>query len=271
MTGGSSVGGVSENGEVPHRWTIGELARASGLTVRTLHHYDDVGVLSASERTGAGHRRYTAADLRRLYRVRALRGLGLSLEEIRTALDEERDDLAALRELLATQHDELGRRAEQLGALRARIGELLRQIDDATVPDPHQLMTALEMITMFDTYFTPRQREFLADRREALGGQGVEALKAEWLALVEQLRRHLQDGTPPGDPQVRALAARWDELAARFHDGDERIKAAAQRMWTDNQAEICERMGWSAERTGELLTYLGRAREAGGPLSPRHP
>lgn len=57
------------------------------MTVRTLHHYDEIGLLRASERTAAGHRRYTAGDLGRLYRVRALRALGMSLVEIKDLLD----------------------------------------------------------------------------------------------------------------------------------------------------------------------------------------
>ncbi|GII88878.1 hypothetical protein Ssi03_68680 [Sphaerisporangium siamense] len=48
------------------RWSIGELARATGVTVRTLHHYDEIGLVPASERTASGHRRYTEGDLRRL-------------------------------------------------------------------------------------------------------------------------------------------------------------------------------------------------------------
>ncbi|MFI6739357.1 MerR family transcriptional regulator [Nonomuraea sp. NPDC050451] len=73
--------------EDARRWTIGELAKASGVTVRTLYHYDEIGLARAGERTASGHRRYTEADLRRLYRVRALRGLGLSLEEIAEVLN----------------------------------------------------------------------------------------------------------------------------------------------------------------------------------------
>jgi hypothetical protein len=52
------------------RWSIGQLARASGVTVRTLHYYDQIGLVSPGERTAAGHRRYVEADVRRLYRVR---------------------------------------------------------------------------------------------------------------------------------------------------------------------------------------------------------
>ena len=57
-------------------WKVGDLARITGLTVRALHHYDHIGLLSPSLRTAAGHRLYTAADVARLYRVCLLRRLG---------------------------------------------------------------------------------------------------------------------------------------------------------------------------------------------------
>ena len=66
---------------------IGELAERAGLTVRTLRHYDQIGLVWASERTEAGHRRYSEADVRRLYQVVALRSLGVPLAAIGRALD----------------------------------------------------------------------------------------------------------------------------------------------------------------------------------------
>jgi phosphoribosylaminoimidazole-succinocarboxamide synthase len=68
-------------------WTIGELADEAGVSVRTLHHYDDIGLLLPTRRTGAGHRRYSEADVVRLAQIVALRTVGLGLDEIRTALD----------------------------------------------------------------------------------------------------------------------------------------------------------------------------------------
>ncbi len=67
-------------------WKVGELARSTGLTVRTLHHYDQVGLVQPSGRTVAGHRLYDAGDVQRLYQVVALRALGLSLEAVRAVL-----------------------------------------------------------------------------------------------------------------------------------------------------------------------------------------
>src|SRR5438876_3717198 len=66
---------------------VGELARRTGLTIRALHHYDEIGLLRPSLHTEAGHRLYTAADVARLQQVLSLRQLGFSLEEIRDCLD----------------------------------------------------------------------------------------------------------------------------------------------------------------------------------------
>src|SRR5437660_9091460 len=66
---------------------VGELARRTGLTVRTLHHYDEIGLLQPSLHTETGHRLYTAGDVARLQQVLSLRQLGFSLDEVRDCLD----------------------------------------------------------------------------------------------------------------------------------------------------------------------------------------
>jgi MerR family transcriptional regulator, thiopeptide resistance regulator len=66
---------------------IGEVAAATGLTVRTLHHYDEIGLLRPSERSDAGYRLYSDADVRRLYRIVAFRRLDFALDEIGALLD----------------------------------------------------------------------------------------------------------------------------------------------------------------------------------------
>src|SRR3954454_19962824 len=66
---------------------VGELARRTGLTIRTLHHYDEIGLLRPSQHSEAGYRLYTAGDVSRLQQVLSLRQLGFSLEEVRDCLD----------------------------------------------------------------------------------------------------------------------------------------------------------------------------------------
>lgn len=85
-------------------WTVGEVAALARVTVRTLHHYDEVGLLVPARRSAAGYRLYAPEDLERLYRIRLFRELGFSLEAIGALLDapipERRAALRAQRELL---------------------------------------------------------------------------------------------------------------------------------------------------------------------------
>ena len=129
---------------------IGELARIAGVTVRTLHHYDELGLLVPCERTRAGHRLYSAADVERLYRLLALREVGLPLEEIGPLLDREDG-------LTDTVRRHLGRVEQQLGALeelRLRLTRLLAAFDGGEV-STQQFLDAMEAMTMFEKYYTP--------------------------------------------------------------------------------------------------------------------
>jgi DNA-binding transcriptional MerR regulator/uncharacterized glyoxalase superfamily protein PhnB len=108
---------------------VGELAEAAGLTVRTLHYYEEIGLLVASERSGAGHRLYTEADVERLYRICLLRRLGFALADVSGALD---DPAWSLHAALAAQLHDLDRRLGAIGSLRRRITHLLTSTEPTT-------------------------------------------------------------------------------------------------------------------------------------------
>src|SRR5581483_8057150 len=133
-------------------WSIGELAGMTGLTVRALHHYDELGLLSPAERTAAGHRRYGVEDVRRLYRIVALRRLGLPLGEIGRLLAPGPPTLAeTVRLQLARVDDELARGRE----LRDRLRRLLAALEASSEPSTEDL---IEVMTMQERYYTPEQR-----------------------------------------------------------------------------------------------------------------
>jgi MerR family transcriptional regulator, thiopeptide resistance regulator len=108
------------------RWRVGEVATLTGLTVRTLHYYDEIGLVVPSGRSDAGHRSYATGDLTRLFRVCLLRRLGLTLADIERSLGGDEADLQALMELQVHELD--GR----IGALT----RLRRQIAGALDGDP---------------------------------------------------------------------------------------------------------------------------------------
>ena len=107
---------MGESGGQGQSWRVGELARATGLTVRTLHHYDDIGLLTASARSEGGHRLYDEVDVQRLYRIRLLRRLGLPLDQIAHALD---DPAWSLRAALTRHRRDLAQRVRPRAAARA--------------------------------------------------------------------------------------------------------------------------------------------------------
>ncbi|MFG3550815.1 MerR family transcriptional regulator [Streptomyces sp. NPDC047725] len=92
-------------------YSVGQVAGFAGVTVRTLHHYDDIGLLAPSERSHAGHRRYGDADLDRLQQILFYRELGFPLDQVAALLD---DPDADPRAHLRRQHELLTARIEKL-------------------------------------------------------------------------------------------------------------------------------------------------------------
>jgi DNA-binding transcriptional MerR regulator len=185
---------------------IGELAKRTGLTVRALHHYDAIGLLSPSARSDAGYRLYNEADLARLHRILALRRFGMALAEIGTTLIG--PDLP-LADLVERQIAMLDRQIAQASVLRSRLARLRGQLDDGRQPDPADWLTTLEQMTMYDKYFTQEELEQLPLYTQA------DKVEGEWQALVADVRQLIDAGTSPADAEARALAKRWMAMVAR--------------------------------------------------------
>jgi MerR family transcriptional regulator, thiopeptide resistance regulator len=151
---------------------IGEVAAATGLTVRTLHHYDEIGLLAPAGRTEAGYRLYSGDDVRRLYRIVAFRRLGLALTEIGALLD--RDGAAtdlfpeAIEGMTMFERYYTPEQHQALEERRAALGEdgLRRAEADWAAPIAEAEALRAEGVPPSD----PR----------------VQALAARWSALIEQ-------------------------------------------------------------------------------------
>lgn len=135
-------------GREPTRWRVGQLAAATGVTVRSLHHYDEIGLLVPSERTTGGHRLYSEADVQRLYRILALRRLGFALAEIESVLNVGRPDLReTVRRHLAQVERDLARQRR----LRQRLAEILRALERSVEPSVDQFIDTVEAMAMIET------------------------------------------------------------------------------------------------------------------------
>lgn len=243
---------------------VGAVAEAAGLTVRTLHHWDSIGLLSPSERSPAGHREYTEPDLVRLYQVLALRSLGLGLDSIAVCLDAGVEPARLVRDHLA----EVGAAVAELEGLRAKLQRLVEVLDAGDVPDTAALLDVVRAASPSPTaaralacHLDPDQLATLRDRAEALGPLAHYLLEVEWPELYRRAERLRAAGTPPGDPRVQRLVARMDELGARFSGGDRKLSAGVRAAWADDPAGLAGVPAEQAAAWRALAHYLELARQ----------
>jgi DNA-binding transcriptional MerR regulator len=240
----------------PRSWTVGELAKHTGLTVRTLHHYDELGLLSPRERTQAGHRRYGDDDVERLYRIVALRRLGLSLAAVSASLDGDAGELEAV---VRRQLEALDERLEIERRLRGLLSGVLDALGRAERPSVDDVLQTIEVTQMIEKHYTPDQLVRLSERREAMGDDAIHAVEREWSEIFATLRREMEGGTDPADPRLDPLRARMGELVAMFHGGDESIKASMTAMWAKEDPVELSRGALDHELAG----YMRRVQAAG--------
>jgi DNA-binding transcriptional MerR regulator len=136
-------------------WTVSDVARMAHVSVRTLHHYDAIGLLHSSGRSEAGYRMYTGADLERLQQALFFKELGFSLEEIRGILDDPAYDPL---EALVVQRELLTGRAE-------RIAAMIRAVDTAI--ESRRKGVAMDEYDLFEAFgeFDPKEHEDEARER----------------------------------------------------------------------------------------------------------
>ncbi|NRR30128.1 MerR family transcriptional regulator [Oxalobacteraceae bacterium] len=185
---------------------VGELAQRTGLTVRTLHHYDSIGLLTPSARSDSGYRLYQRDDIARLHQIQALRRFGMSLADIGTTLAKPDNSIAAL---VAQQLAALDQQIEQATRLRAQLEQLQRTIASGEEPELASWLTTLELMTMYDKYFSKEELQRLPFY------QHNARHSKEWADLVAQVRA-LMDGAIPADSeQAQTLAHHWMVMLER--------------------------------------------------------
>jgi MerR family transcriptional regulator, thiopeptide resistance regulator len=234
-------------------WRIGDVAVATGLTVRALHHYDQIGLVVPSERTSTGHRLYTDADLRKLYMVTALRQLGLSLEQVAKVLAAD----APVRDVIDEQLDQVDRQI--LAAKRLR-EQLLAAREAGNADTGPGLMAVIKLMQDMRGYLSQEQIEAMHRRMTELGVVAEHAVGVEMPSLYQDALAEMRAGTPSSDQAVRRIVDRLDQLSHLLRGSNESTGTAVRRMWLDWGRQHPDVDG-SAE-WGPLVAYLDEARAA---------
>jgi DNA-binding transcriptional MerR regulator len=235
---------------------IGELARRTGVSVRTLHYYDEIGLLSPSLHSTAGHRIYGVREVTRLQQIRSLQQLGFGLKEIQTMLaSKEQSPLHVVEMHLARAKENV---AEQQ-KLCDRLESLARSMRTRKV-SVDQLIETIEVMTMFEKYYTKEQLEELKQRADALGEKGMRQAEKDWADLIEEVRVEMGKGTDPTSPQVVALGRRWRALIEAFSGGNPEIEKSLKTMYQNEP--VHEKIQGMPFHPG-MMAYIGKAMGAG--------
>ncbi len=239
--------------------TIGDVARFAGITVRTLHHYDDIGLLTPTERRPNGYRGYSNDDISRLQQILAYRELDLGLNEIARILDEPAEMVEALEQARRQIEGQLAR----LTRIAASLDAALQSETKGTPMTPE---AKLEAFGDFDP-------EELADEAEERWG-GTEAYKdsarrtvaytpADWRRqaaeadeIYQALLALMADGIPADSPEAAVLVdAHRVSITKWFYECTPEIHAGLGAMYVAD-----ERFRSNINTSGDgLAEYLSAA------------
>ncbi len=239
---------------------VGELARRTGLTVRTLHHYDAIGLLRPSLHTESGHRLYTAGDIARLQQVLSLRQLGFSLEEVRDCLD--RPDFAPL-EVIRLHVARLREQIELQQGLCARLEGLAALLRAAGEVSADEFLRTIEVMTMIEKFYTPEQLKQWEEVARQVGPEEIQAVQDAWAVLLPEIQANRD--LDPASPQAQALARRWDDLVERTMRGYQAFPGLKQAVADNYQQGRFE--GFAGAPQAADFAFIERvkaARPAGG-------
>ena len=204
------------------QYRVGEFAELSGVSVRTLHHYDQIGLLRPSGYSEGGHRLYSGRELLCLQQILTLRYLGFALDQIRALLSRTDFDLVASLRI-------------QRGALRDRISEFEHIEESLSELLEHRLQTGQwdwELVRrasstvqdglaqkgdQMEAYYTPEQLKQFEELRREIPEEERLRIEREWSDLLAEVRENRE--LDPASPEARALADRWDRLTEETRRG----------------------------------------------------
>lgn len=223
---------------------VGQLAKQVCLSVRTLHHYDEIGLLSPSVRTDAGHRLYNTKDISRLHRIQALKQLGLSLQQIAEIIQANSQPLP---EIITQQIINLDREIAQAEQLKSKLVRLQDNLQEGHEPDMASWLDTLALMNVYEKYLTADEIEELNSHALAVKHE----IEHEWPQMVKKLQSMMDQKTPPDDREAKAFVTLWTEMLERLVGHNPHLLLKINAM--SNEMEMQMQRGISPA----MAKYLG--------------
>jgi DNA-binding transcriptional MerR regulator len=221
----------------PPQYRAKEFAARAGVTVRTLHLYDQMGLLQPAERTQSGYRLYGERELERLEQIVALRFVGFSLQEIKELLAAEPLPLVVA---LRMQREIIRQRRDQLDRALDAIERAQSTIDgDRQATRWEALRTIIEVMKVENNdwnwtknYYSPEAQQKIDARASAISKDEIEEGQRAWTQLIAEIEAAAQSEDPAGE-HAQELARRWKALVHEFTGGDTSIQSGLNKLWSD--------------------------------------
>lgn len=212
-----------------------QFAEFTGVTVRTLHHYDRLGLLKPHHRSASGYRLYADTDLARQEQIAVLKFLGLSLSQIRDLLK----DKSSLHQTLRRQQQVLLEKRSQLDRAIDAIQKARKSLESSRAPDWGFFKQILKEIKMqndtdwMKKYYSKKALAKLEERKALWSPEMQEQVSKDWAALFKDIEASLDED--PAGPKAQGLAARWRKLINAFTGGNSEIQKGLNAKYADQE------------------------------------
>ncbi|WP_433938741.1 MerR family transcriptional regulator [Paenibacillus lautus] len=216
-------------------WKIGEIAKRTGVTIRTLHHYDRIGLFSPHEVSETGHRLYSEADVAKLHHIMTLKQLGFALTEIKSVLD---DPKYPLTRMLRVQVDRLNEQIEMLSGLRNRIQEIDGILQAGETVSSERFMMVIQYMKMVESeHFHIKQKEELKKLMTEWQPHEEQAQFEAGENLIAKFRSLYKRGISFDDPEVKELAKQWHQMVLSMPHTDEAFIRSTEQYYAQHPDE----------------------------------
>ena len=232
---------------------IGQLAKRTGVTIRTLHYYDEIGLLKPANSSEAGYRLYSKSDIIRLQQILSLQQLGFSLQNIHQCLDEQKIPLL---DVLKMHSKKMQQQLMQLNQLCDRMDTVLNHIGDDNSVDIEIFLDLIKATTLIEKHYTPEQQETLKQRAEHMGPEGLKQTEEQWRDLIAAVKYEQSQNTPSDSSRMQDLANQWQTLIEAFTGADQGMLKSLNHYNQENPQTL-QTHGFKMDN--ELMTYIGKA------------
>ena len=213
-----------------------EFARLSGVTVRTLHHYDRLRLLKPTRYTSSGYRLYSESDFARLEQIVALKFIGFSLKEIKKILSRDSLDLAST---LRQQREAIEEKRRRLDLAIQAIQRAEYVAGASGEPGWEAFAKIIEVINMqtdmewSKKYYSEEAQREIEKRAASIPREVIEQAQHDWAVLIKEVESAVAAGEDPSSQKSQALARRWSALVKGFTGGNPEIQKGLNKMYAD--------------------------------------